>query len=121
LRRFVRLLGFAVLAILAVPVGAVTIDGVQTVRRNARARALDDDLREQVPPGSSRGQAEAWFTSHGITPLPVSMLGSRDHVRLFSRLDDATLLCVAKLDISVSWDANGLVTETRVERSNLSP
>lgn len=99
--------------------GALTISIVNTDTSEARASRLDTDLREQVPPGSSREQLQVWFTAKGFGTVPeVSKPKPGEPIQYGFTLwtDDPAWLSSARFLIHVLYDDQDRILSTEVKR-----
>lgn len=90
-----------------------------------RAKRLQADLNDRLPDGSSREQAEAWFTSHGmreygvdygdtVRPPKDGEPGRWVRTGMWGRIPTSALITKAWISISVGFDDNGKVRGRKV-------
>src|SRR5262245_31068346 len=107
-----RLVLIAVIAVLGLPncflYGVIASD----VRGVSRVYLWEADLQRNLPVGSSREQAEAWFTARGLQASPYCLGIARDikpgHI-LSASVPDNDWLMDATIFIQVEFDDEGRV------------
>lgn len=77
---------------------------------------LEADLRDNVPPGSTRAQAETWFKARGLKFAVISDGSPERPVGYSSRVDNDSWLESAEIRIVVEFDDTGRVTNTIIRR-----
>jgi hypothetical protein len=81
-----------------------------------RVEALEQDLRDRLPIGSTREQVQDWFASHGITygDTVDSATGKRDGY--CATMPNDSWVESAEIRISFEFDDRGRLTKFRIIR-----
>ena len=77
---------------------------------------LEADLRDAVPPGSSRAKAEEWFKAHGLRYAMITEVSTNRPVGYSSRVDNDSWMENAEIRIEVHFDDNWRVTKVTIYR-----
>lgn len=77
---------------------------------------LEADLRRNVPVGSTRAQAEAWFMSHGWRPSLAGQTGTERIVGIGTSVPNSSWLETAEIRIDISFDEAGVITAVSIYR-----
>jgi hypothetical protein len=84
-------------------------------RNGIRVEVLKAEIERQLPRGSSRQQAEEWFTAHGFEPWAISEIGGRQ-VGIGATIRNDSWLESAEITVEVYFDTEGRVREVVVDR-----
>jgi hypothetical protein len=79
-----------------------------------RAERLKTDLQEQLPDGSTREQAEAWFATRGLETSDLMNMADRRRCGLHATIIAGTSLYYQEIHVYVYLDDNGKVRAREV-------
>jgi hypothetical protein len=105
----------SVVGLLALLACCAGVDHVAGAPKNGiRVELLQRDIEEQLLPGSTRGEVEAWFASHDIEPSEI--VHDNVAVGLWASIPNDSWLGRATIRIELHFDANNRLKDRVVYR-----
>jgi hypothetical protein len=102
------------LALLACCAGLDHLAGAP--KNGIRIEQLEREIQAELPLGSTRGEAEAWFASQGIEPNEIVSMEDHRPIGLSASIPNDSWLEKATIRIELYFDANNRLKDRIVYR-----